>query len=165
MKLLKKSYLLILPLMLLTSCEKRVFSLTAEETYLPEPTKISFTTSESTECELTDDDTLTFYQKYLKDLKFEKNDNIFFYVFTFQYYLKFEKNDNIFFYVFTFQYYYDFDQYLYGDAPLELRLGNFNYICLVYDYSGVYHSYVCTEPVPYLEMMNFLETNALVVPM
>ena len=146
MKLLKKSYLLILPLMLLTSCEKRVFSLTAEETYLPEPTKISFTTSESTECELTDDDTLTFYQKYLKDLKFEKN-------------------DNIFFYVFTFQYYYDFDQYLYGDAPLELRLGNFNYICLVYDYSGVYHSYVCTEPVPYLEMMNFLETNALVVPM
>lgn len=146
MKLLKKLYLLILPLMLLTSCEKRVFSLTAEETYLPEPTKISFTTSESTECELTDDDTLTFYQKYLKDLKFEKN-------------------DNIFFYVFTFQYYYDFDQYLYGDAPLELRLGNFNYICLVYDYSGVYHSYVCTEPVPYLEMMNFLETNALVVPM
>ncbi len=146
MKLLKKSCLLILPLMLLTSCENKVFSLTAEELYLPEPTKISFTSSESTECELTDDDTLTFYQKYLKDLKFEKN-------------------DNIFFYVFTFQYYYDFDQYLYGDAPLELRLGNFNYICLVYDYSGVYHSYVCTEPVPYLEMMNFLETKALVAPM
>ena len=146
MKLLKKSYLLILPLMLLTSCENRVFSLTAKELYLPEPTKIAFTTGESTECELTNDDTLIFYQKYLKDLKFENN-------------------DNIFFYVFTFQYYYDFDQYLYGDAPLELRLGNFNYICLVYDYSGVYHSYVCTEPVPYLEMMNFLETKALVAPM
>ena len=146
MKLLKKSCLLILPLMLLTSCENKVFSLTAEELYLPEPTKIAFTTGESTQRKLNDDDTLTFYQKYLKDLKFEKN-------------------DNIFFYVFTFQYYYDFDQYLYGDAPLELRLGNFNYICLVYDYSGVYHSYVCTDPVPYLEMMDFLETKALVVPM
>ena len=146
MKLLKKSCLLILPLMLLTSCENKVFSLSAEELYLPEPTKIAFTLNESTECALNEDDTLTFYQKYLKDLKFEKN-------------------DNIFFYVFTFQYYYDFDQYLYGDAPLELRLGNFNYICLVYDYSGVYHSYVCTEPVPYLEMMNFLETKALVAPM
>ena len=97
MKLLKKSYLLILPLMLLTSCENRVFSLTAEETYLPEPTKIAFTTGESTQRQLNDDDTLTFYQKYLKDLKFEKN-------------------DNIFFNVFTFQYYYDFDQYLYGDG-------------------------------------------------
>lgn len=50
MKLLKKSYLLILPLLLLTSCENKVFSLAAEELYLPEPTKISFTTSESTEC-------------------------------------------------------------------------------------------------------------------
>ena len=146
MKLLNKSCLLILPLLLLTSCENKVFSLTAEELYLPEPSKISFTLNESTECTLNEDDTLTFYQKYLKDLKFEKN-------------------DDIFYYVFTFEYYYNFDQYLYGDAPLELRLGNFNYICLVYDYSGVHHSYVCTDPVPYLEMLDFLETNALVVPM
>ena len=68
MKLLKKSYLLVLPLMLLTSCENKVFSLSAEELYLPEPTKIAFTLNESTECALNEDDTLTFYQKYLKDL-------------------------------------------------------------------------------------------------
>ena len=146
MKLFKKSYLLILPLMLLTSCEKRVFSLSAEELYLPEPTKIAFRNDGSAECELIEDDALTFYQKYLKDLKFEKN-------------------RDIFLNVFSFEYYYDFDEYPYREVPLELRLGNFNYICLVYEHFGQYYSYVCTEPVPYLEMMDFLETHALVKPM
>ena len=146
MKLLKKSYLLILPLMLLTSCENKVFSLSAEELYLPEPTKIAFTLNESTECALNEDDTLTFYQKYLKDLKFEKN-------------------SDIFLNVFSFEYYYDFDEYPYREVPLELRLGNFNYICLVYEHFGLHYWYVCTEPVPYLEMMDFLETHALVKPM
>lgn len=144
MKIFNKTSLLTIPLLLITSCENRVFGLGDGTLYLPEPTKIAFKTTENVEYVLNEEVTSTFYDKFLKNLKFERHEEGFF-------------GD------FTFYYYYDFDNYQNGDNPLEFRLGNFNCILFDFNYRAQSYTYVYPKRVPYLEIVNFLTENSSVI--
>lgn len=141
----KKLMIMLLPLLLLTSCEERSFVMGSDAVYLPEPTKISFTNEAGNSIVLKEEATKTFYDTYLKDLKFVRSNEIF---------------DS----TFTFFYSYEFSNYKFGDEALEFRLADFNYLCFIYTYRALDYSYVYEEQVPYLEMRNFLFENSLVVP-
>ena len=145
MKTFNKIPLLFVPLLLITSCENRTFVAGEEIVYLPKPTRISFVVGEDSQRSLLEEKALEFYDKYLNDLRFEKD-------------------RDVFHGGFTFNYYYNYEEYGIGDQPLTFTLGNFNYVWFEFNYRSLCYRYVFPEKVPYLEMVNYLTENSLVAP-